>query len=83
MRVRCRWALDFSALQILRKPEYNVFGSLICQRYWRELRATIVKAILGTDMTHHFGMIKETKVGGRAGWHVERQAQAVAVAEYS
>lgn len=48
--------------KILRDDEYNLLQSGTCQRYWRDIRTLIVKAILGTDMAHHFSMIKETKV---------------------
>ena len=48
--------------QILREEELNVLASPTCQRYFSEIRALIIKSILGTDMSHHFGMIKEAKV---------------------
>ena len=48
---------------ILSKSETNIFVGLV-ETQWREARKIILRAILATDMAHHFECIKETKMFG-------------------
>ena len=48
---------------MLSKAKTNVFVGLT-DAQWRESRKLIITAILGTDMSHHFNSIKQTKIFG-------------------
>jgi len=47
--------------ELLANPKFNILAGFT-DPDWREVRKLVIKAILGTDMTHHFETVKKMSV---------------------